>query len=491
MISFKHFIATFFMVASASFVFSQADKSIAYHDQMFSPEQLRLDLFQLRTVLENVHPGLYRFESKERWDARFDSLSATLHHPMTDIEYYRILVKLISQVRCGHTNIAVSSAYHREVFSGSANFPFMVRVVNKNLFTYHNLSDENNIPDGSQIMTINGRSYEDIINLFYPAVRADGYIETARYQKLGKYFSYFYATLIGYPESFTITYIAPGDQREKETTLQAKPDMEKGSLHWERYDSKVPQTDLMNSPLASHINKREDYAILKIDRFFTRGGEPGDLFENFYDSLFTQLSKQNIGNLILDLRGNGGGIDDLSSLLYAYLVDEPFTWYRSMHVKNLNYDAYTSDYTYNTYEYAQDKAGDIWVTNGDFLLLPHQTSSPTFYGDVFVLVDGLTFSAGSILAAYLKSSGRAEIIGEESGGFSNAVTGGRTVSFQLVNTGIQFFIPPLQTFFELELPESDRGVLPDYPVTPSIMDIVENNDPVMDFAIKKANHSHH
>lgn len=488
---FNHFIATILMVASANFVFSQTGNAPSYYDKKFSPEQLKLDLFQLRTVLENVHPGLYRFESKETWDARFDSLSVTLDKPMTDIEYYRVLIKLISQVRCGHTNIGVSRAYHQKIFSVSNHFPFMVRIVDQKLYTYHNLSDENNIPDGSLIISINGQSSEDLINLFYPAIRADGYIETARHQKLGKYFSYFYATLIGYPEVFTIEHLAPGKKQVKEVTVRAKPDMEKGSLHWERYDSKLPQTDLMSSPLASRINRKENYAILKIDRFYTRGDEPDDLFETFYDSLFTQLSKQNIRNLILDVRGNGGGIDDLSSLLYSYLVDEPFTWYQSMHVKNLNFDAYTSGYTYNKYQYAQDEAGDIWVTNGDFLLLPHHTSSPTYSGDVYVLVDGLTFSAGSIFAAYVKSSGRGKIIGEESGGFSNAVTGGRSVSFRLSYTDILFSIPPLQTSFALTSLNEDRGVLPDHFVSPSIMDLVENKDPVMDFAIKKAKNSHH
>lgn len=482
----KHFFATVLMVANTNYVFSQTGQNTSYYDERFSPEELKLDLFQLRTVLENVHPGLYRFESKEIWDARFDSLSAVLIQPMTDIEYYRVLIKLISQVRCGHTNIGVSPGYNQQVFSGSSNFPFMVRIVDKKLYTYHNLSDENNIPDGSEIVSINGQSAKEIIDLFYPAIRADGFIETARYQNISKYFSYIYATLIGYPDSFTIKYIAPKEKKIKEATVQAKLDMEKGSLHWERYDSKVPQADLMNSPLASRIDKRGDYAILKIERFFTRGDEPDDLFKKYYDSLFTQISKQNIGNLILDLRGNGGGIDDLTALLYSHLVDEPFKWYRALHVKNLNYDAYTIDYTYNKYQYAQDEAGDLWVTNGDFLLMPHQTNSPTFYGNVFVLVDGLTFSAASILASYLQSSGRARIIGEESGGFSNAVTGGRSVSFQLKQTGIHFSIPPLQTFFELDSPDEDRGVRPDHPVYPSIMDLVEENDPVMDFAIKKA-----
>ncbi|MCG8309828.1 MAG: S41 family peptidase [Cytophagales bacterium] len=484
MSSMKQFIATIYLVGSASLAFSQVEDRSQDPNRQFSAEKLKLDLYQLRTALENVHPGLYRFETKEIWDARFDSLSNALDEPLTGIEFYRILVPFISKVRCGHTNIGVSTIYNQHVFAESKNFPFMVRVVDGKLYTYHNLSDENNIPDGSQLLSINHQPYEDIIKMFYNAVRADGFIETARYRKLGKYFSYFYATLIGYPDSFNLRYIAPGEKMEKEATVMAKQDLQKASLHWERYDSKLPPTELMKSPLGFLINRNEDYAILKVDRFFTKGDEPKDLYERAFDSLFTEISKRNITNLIIDLRGNGGGIDDLTSLLYSYLVDKPFKWYRQMRVKNLNYDSYTKAYTYNEYQYAQDEAGDIWVTNGDELFMNQKVSSPSFNGNVFVLVDGLTFSAGSILAAYIKSSGRGIIIGEESGGYSNGVTGGRSVSFQLKHTGISFSIPPLQTFFELETPNSDQGVIPDYHVKTTILDLVKGNDSVMDFAIQ-------
>ncbi len=149
--SFRIMVTTIYLVACASLAFSQEEKILPDNpNRQFSPEELKLDFFQLRSVLENVHPGLYRFEPKDIWDARFDSLSNSLIEPLTDIEFYRILIPFISKVRCGHTNIGVSPTYNRHVFSNSKNFPFMVRVIDGKLYTYHNLSDENNIPDGSQ-----------------------------------------------------------------------------------------------------------------------------------------------------------------------------------------------------------------------------------------------------------------------------------------------------------------------------------------------------
>ncbi len=465
--------------------FAQKQNDTSESPKKYSPEELKLDLFQLRTVLENVHPGLYRFEDKETWDLRFDDLSDTLRDSLSHIEFYRIVAPLVAKVRCGHISIGVSSNYNENVFSGSKNFPFMVRVVNGKLHTFRNLSDENNIPDGSELLSINGMPSDEIIEMFYDAVRADGHIKTVRYSTLSKYFSYYYATLIGYPDSFQLRYIPSGDKKEKRVSVKAKPDMEKGALHWERYDSKTSPNVLIGSPLAFFVNEKEDYAILKVDRFFTRGNEPKNLYEKTYDSLFTLISKKNIGNLIIDLRNSGGGTDRLTSLLYSYLVDERFKWNRRMRVKNLNYNGYTKGYNYNVYQYAQDEAGDIWVTNGEELFMPHYVSSPSFWGKVVVLVNGLTFSASSILAAYIKSSGRGKIVGEESGGYSNGVTGGRGVSFQLNHTGIHFSIPPLQTFFELESPDENRGVLPNHPVSPTILDMISGRDVVMDFAIDK------
>ncbi|WP_282163218.1 S41 family peptidase [Ulvibacterium marinum] len=481
---FKKNFLTIGMMAFLNLAFSQSQDETTSLSQKYSPEELKLDLFQLRTVLENVHPGLYRFESKEVWDSRFDSLTSKLKDSMSHIDYYRILTRLSAQVRCGHTSIGVSSEYNDKIFTGSKNFPFMVRVVEGKLYTYHNLSDNTSIPDGSELLSINGRPANEIVELFYDTVRADGYIETARYRTLGKYFSYYYATLIGYPDSFQLRYVAPGSKKEKQAMAMAKKDMEKGSLHWERYDSKIAPSVLMKSPMAFLVNEKADYAILKVDRFFTRGNEPKNLFEKTYDSLFTLISKKNINNLIIDLRNNGGGTDRLTSLLYSYLSEKPFKWNRRMRVKNLNYHGYTTDYSYNVYQYAQDEVGDIWVTNGEELFMPHKVSSPSFRGRVVVLVNGLTFSAGSILASYIKSAGRGKIVGEESGGYSNGVTGGRTVSFKLKHTGIYFSIPPLQTFFELESQDDNRGVFPDHPISPTISDIVSGRDLVLDFAIR-------
>jgi len=77
--------------------------------------------------------------------------------------------------------------------------------------------------------------------------------------------------------------------------------------------------------------------VLKIAGF--RGqSDTGKPLREFFLDVFTTLHEKNIPNLIVDVRNNGGGEDDLGKRLFAYMTSEPFPYYRDLIVNKLSFE---------------------------------------------------------------------------------------------------------------------------------------------------------
>ena len=90
---------------------------------------------------------------------------------------------------------------------------------------------------------------------------------------------------------------------------------------------------------------------------------------------------------------------------------------------------------------------------------------------------------------FIKTNQRATFIGEECGS-DYKESNGLVSLCELRNTKTQICIP-FQKYYNATdgLSKTGRGVIPDYEITPTIIDILNNKDPEMEFALKllKAN----
>jgi C-terminal processing protease CtpA/Prc len=55
--------------------------------------------------------------------------------------------------------------------------------------------------------------------------------------------------------------------------------------------------------------------------------ERSQQYDTFLSASFQDMADKQIENLIIDVRGNGGGDPEFSADLIAYLMDEPFTYF--------------------------------------------------------------------------------------------------------------------------------------------------------------------
>ena len=106
-------------------------------------------------------------------------------------------------------------------------------------------------------------------------------------------------------------------------------------------------------------------------------------------------------------------------------------------------------------------------------------------GKIYILVNGLTISGASHIAAIASFLKRAIIIGEETGGAYHGGSSGDFIILTLPNSRLKVRLPIRQYTENLD-PKYPwcSGVIPDYEVPTTITSILENRDEQLKFALK-------
>ncbi|MEQ9414462.1 MAG: S41 family peptidase, partial [Cyclobacteriaceae bacterium] len=109
--------------------------------------------------------------------------------------------------------------------------------------------------------------------------------------------------------------------------------------------------------------------------------------------------------------------------------------------------------------------------------------------NVYVLIDGFSFSTCADVATVLHHHQLATFIGEETGGGYDGNTSGNSKSLVLPNSGIRINLPMWKyTTANIGHPYYGRGVIPDFPVEQTRQELIENKDPVMKKALRLLQH---
>lgn len=184
----------------------------------------------------------------------------------------------------------------------------------------------------------------------------------------------------------------------------------------------------------------QDVGYIKFNIFI------GDLPTKFAEAVATMQNKK---ALIIDVRGNPGGVGNHTTALAALLDQEK----RSLGVSQYRYSKQQFDYEGN------DKS---------------------FKGKVFILVDEMSASSAEILAAGLQAHKRATIIGQNSAGAVLPST------MEILPNGgaLQYAIGDYKTPDGKIL--EGRGVIPDVEVKLTRKDLLAGRDLVIETALKLA-----
>ena len=194
--------------------------------------------------------------------------------------------------------------------------------------------------------------------------------------------------------------------------------------------------------------------------------------------------------MVLDLRGNGGGVDTYGALLVSQFVSKPFRYFDHIKLASIR----PSFATWNASTFANLQNGTTPAPGGGFLVLPRlhpgvaeqKPAATPFLGRVFVLIDGGTFSTAADVCAQLRSLTKATFIGEETGGGYEGNTSGLNAEIVLPNSGLKLRIQMYGYWNAVPAGKPGRGTLPDVAVVRTVTDVLAGVDPPLDRAIALA-----
>lgn len=445
------------------------------------------DFDLLRQSLEEVHGGLYRFADKPTTDARFNSQRKRVASMTSRREFTQLVMEVLADTRDGHMRLIMDEQTISD-FGKAKLFPFSILIEdNRMMVRYNETKDDSTIKPGYEIVQINGEKASNILRTIYTKLPGDGYIQSGKQKRLEQSFNSFYWMLIDTADQFNLTVKELNGKvmdRRIEGVLKSELEPNRNS---NRVNSGIGAGILSLSGPAENISvqfPQAGTAYVRVRSF------QGDDFYEKINAAFKTVHDKKANNLVLDLRGNGGGVDMFGAFLVAQFVDQPFRYFDRIHLRSIN-PSFTNFLERTLQELrngtVSDGAGGYLATTG---LHPgvgvQQPGEIPFTGKTYVLTDGGTFSTAADVAALLRQLTKAVFIGEETGGGFEGNTSGTNAELLLPYSKLKVRIHLYEYWNKVSSKERGRGVIPDHSVPVRVADLVEGVDRALRLALEMA-----
>lgn len=454
--------------------------------EKFTVKELKDDFRLLRNALEEGHGGLYRYTPKQELDQQFETILGKLSQPLTAREFLLHLAPLIANINDGHTRLMLPSPHADYLKKQPIIFPFKLKFIKKKVHLFRNYSEHTNMVMGGEVISINGQPISTIIEKMLPIISSDGHIESAKYRRLEStgYFGETYNILFGITTEYSVVYHLPGTKDVKTIKCKGLTEDQLNAAFKKRY----PEAAKVKPPI--ELEYKGNIPVLTIRTFGGGYTKAGISYPEFLKNAFTQFHEKKIKNLVIDLRGNGGGSDEYGKMLFAYLTDSPFQYYKHLEVKQNKHSFWPHT---NFPEGEKELAASIKKNNRgtyDVVESKHpnlgiqQPLKPTFKGNVFILIDGRSFSATGECTSLIHFYKKAKFVGEECGAGYYGNTSGFMPTLTLPNSRLRIRIPVVKYTMAVSGYPPDRGIIPDYPVVPKMSDLLNGRDTEMEFVLE-------
>lgn len=441
----------------------------------YTVSQLRSDFLVLRESIEEGHPGLYDYSSKQQMDSLFDKAYEQINKEMSLFEFYQQIRYMMAKVRDGH--IYVSRVEEPKPFEGTK--PSITFGMFNDTLRVHRVAGHINLDlIEKEIIAVDGIDANKLKTEIRRIQKEERYIQDGFIQNTVIEDIFFYVTYLeNYPlkkEGITLIF-ADGTER-------TFPFIEgKVCVNYQ------PQVKYQLRPDRDIVYKRinEKTALLDINSF-----ELSDVDEDSIRLFIKDISMNRYESLIIDVRYNQGG--DFGEL-FSYLANEPYQTTIDLKVnRNDTYDFfrhctnYTTEDRYIFPEYIWDAERNGYYMPKERLTLYQPSDSIHFSGRIYVLTDERSFSAASVFSGLMRKYKRGVIVGRETGSTYHQIYAQKYATVLLKNTGLTVRIPLVKCIYGY--PENSdtpwgRGVLPDYPIAFSMDELVGDRDVLLDYTL--------
>lgn len=400
------------------------------------------DLTFLNQAVVNGHPVNYNPARRPvTLLPLIQKLNAAHQDSLTPTEFRLLLNEAIFTIGCVHTRIASSPPTARKL--DPVFLPTAVFIRNGTLVDTLN----------RQIQSINGVAAQQLVKQFSCGYASDGTTTALATAVFNKNSCRLVSQYLNYPAQYTIRLDTTSlllNAGKSIPTQPVAPSPDEATVLVKNADNVFYRTPTVPVLKLTQFAKT-DRALLK--------------------QTFRYLARAQARNLILDLRGNLGGHRNTAVLLTQHLLNKSFSYIMLQPRLATRQYVTSQGKLYLFLAKLKYNVGNCFLGRqtalGRAFVYHYKPKKNHFEGQVYVLTDGYTASASTMVTSWLKQHSSALFIGQQSGGGYNGNNGGSFPRVKLPDTQYEIIFPAYRLLLDSHSGQF-QGIIPDVVVEPSL-----------------------
>jgi hypothetical protein len=475
-----------------SFAFSAQETFSARFDR----EMLEEDLLELRKTILESHPDPFVFCTRKEFEDMYLACKMSLDDEMDYKGFSLVVANLLGVLRDSHTAIDYNQLMMLQFGDDGYVMPLSLERIedekSDHQFSIIIKSDwGNKIEKGSKLLSINEipvmKLYERALE--YACIEGDA--AQARDAVAVAILPVVTGLIKPYTSENTVQIIPLGSEEPVQVVLKGYRSKEYHRNAAQRGNS--GQYD----PVKFEYDEENNLAILKVGTFAPSSGRN-------YRKQISQAIESTIASgsndLVLDIRGNGGGSSAWVEYLYSFIDQAGYNTPSNVIGRNSEiamnrtkffHTAIGNFFTFLFFRNNEDvqsfrKFAALEYGKSDtlyFHVAAKQNEERVFTGNCYLLINGLTASAGVDFTNAFKSRKRGLVIGEQCLGPSSG-TWGNPAWFTLPNSGLRVSISTIRYNYDNSFEYQLSAIEPDFFVDCVPEDIRKEVDTQIEFVKK-------
>jgi Peptidase family S41 len=466
-----------------------AQRALAQHpDSLLTVQEAQADIDSLLQTIKDSHPKPGGFADQLSFETSWVAMRNSITTPQTTLEFSKLVAQLMCPMHDSHSCIDYGQLQVL-AFNGKGFFlPLNCFTYQSKLYVRNDWQDS--IPQGSELLSINGISATELYNtaLAYACTEGDALQPQKR---VADALLPLVAALYAHVDSVNVVEVV-NFENNKTNTFHLRGYTKKQYKILKRERSHLKN----NKTLTLDFSPQYTCATLKVGSF---APSKTGYYKRFIKNAFKQIAQNNCDSLILDLRDNGGGSSSWVEYLYSFIDTAGHNTPNNVIAKNSTLAlkrakpltrSFSKFIMRTFFKKNEDVVSFLRIIDlppGQldttyFTKKTKQRASLVFNKKCFLMINGLTASAAVDFTQSFVRNQRGKVVGEACLG-PLAGTWGNPAMYTLPNSKLRVSIATIRYNYDNTFEYEPHPIQPDIEVLPTPQGAYSKQDEVLQFII--------